>query len=172
MTNRIWTKICYWLQPAEYVCLVERYLEDLRSTDASKIVAAGNFFMGTLPPLRNAQPLKRYYIGIVCAAYTQLLHPDKNVRFKMADLLVVMVEIDMMSTTELLLLLAEEAEVVQLSGILTVLCRVLGKEKNMKAFPNRAVLTLFERHLNNSDDMIRGKALAGSQLLDYYFKSS
>lgn len=175
MIRRLRTKIHYWLKADKYEELIAKCTRDLRSPDPEVAIKAAEFLMSVLPLLHKASPFKAHYTEIVCTAYNGLLNPDKMVRFKMADLLEVMILIDMRPTTELLLLFADEAQTRQLSGILTVLCKVLGKDGSdgsMKEFPNREVLSLFERHLYSGDDIIRGKALAGAQLMDYYFKAS
>ncbi|CAN7998017.1 unnamed protein product [Ixodes pacificus] len=172
MIRRLRTKIHYWLRTREYTSLFEKNLADLRGNDPEATLRAADFLMAALPALRRASPLRAYYTEIVCSAYAQLLNNDKTVRFKMADLLELMVYIDMRATTELLLILADEAQVKQRSGILTVLCKVLVKDACLKEFPSRRVLSLFEKHLDSNDDIIRGKALAGAQLMDFYFKAS
>ncbi|CAN7947705.1 unnamed protein product [Ixodes hexagonus] len=166
------TRIHYWLRSDQYTSLLEKNLEDLRGSNSEATLKAADFLMAVLPPLQRSSPFKAFYTEIVLTANAQLLNADKTVRFKMADLLELMVYVDMRPTTELLLLLADEAPTKQCSGILTVLCKVLGKDACLKEFPSRRVLSLFEKYVDSNDDIIRGKALAGAQLMDYYFKAS
>lgn len=171
MIRRLRTKLHYWLKAEDYSPLVDKTLMDLRSDDADATIRAADFILGLLP-LMQAPPFRVHYNDIVCAAYEKLLCSDGLVRFKMCEVLEMMIELDMQATTELMLVLADEADSKQLAGILTALCRVLRRDICMKEFPNQQVLSFFEKYLDSADDNIRGKAIAGATLMDYYFKAT
>lgn len=171
MIRRLRAKLHYWLNAEDYTPLLEKTLDDLRSDDTDVAIRAADFVLGLLP-LTQAPPLRVYYNDIVCAAYKQLVCTNGLVHSKMSDLLEMMISLDMQATTELMLFLADEADSMQLAGILTALCKVLRSDMCMKDFPNQQVLSFFERHLDSRDDNIRSKAMAGALLMDYYFKAS
>lgn len=172
MIRRLRAKLYGWLNADDYTPLLDKTLADLRSDDADVAVRAAELMLGLLPLLQKTPSFRVHYNDIVCAAYRQLLCNNGLVRLKMSELLEMMIELDMPATTELMLYLADEADAKQLSGILTALCKVIRKDVSLKDFPNQQVLSFFERHADSTDDNIRGKALAGALLMDYYFKAA
>ncbi|KAL1425417.1 hypothetical protein MTO96_019212 [Rhipicephalus appendiculatus] len=171
MIRRLRAKFHYWLNAEDYTPLLEKTLDDLRSDDTDVAIRAADFVLG-LFPLLQAPSLRVHYNDIVCSAYKQLVCTNGLVRSKMSELLEMMIALDMQATTELMLFLADEADSMQLAGILTALCKVLRSDMCMKDFPNQQVLSFFEKYLDSRDDNIRSKAIAGALLMDYYFKAA